>query len=223
MLEVLEQPVLNVQLEALRESLKSERRERALVAQRNTFICIAVVIVIAAVAMFVVRRLRRKNEELERYIAAVDELQDALKMLPQEMAQSVGALYRDRFSDLNELCEIYYDHEGTTRSKTVIYNKFMETIESIKGDKQRIDELEATVNKYRDGVMERLRRDLPRLSERDMRVALYVFAGFSNRAIAIFIDSDPVSVSKLRYNIKQKIKSANVEDGEMLIAALSEK
>jgi hypothetical protein len=223
MLEVLEQPVLNVQLEALRESLKSERRERALVAQRNTFICIAVVIVIAAVAMFVVRRLRRKNEELERYIAAVDELQDALKMLPQEMAQSVGALYRDRFSDLNELCEIYYDHEGTTRSKTVIYNKFMETIESIKGDKQRIDELEATVNKYRDGVMERLRRDLPRLSERDMRVALYVFAGFSNRAIAIFIDSDPVSVSKMRYNIKQKIKSANVEDGEMLIAALSEK
>jgi DNA-binding NarL/FixJ family response regulator len=144
-------------------------------------------------------------------------------MLPQEMAQSVGALYRDRFSDLNELCEIYYDHEGTTRSKTVIYNKFMETIESIKGDKQRIDELEATVNKYRDGVMERLRRDLPRLSERDMRVALYVFAGFSNRAIAIFIDSDPVSVSKMRYNIKQKIKSANVEDGEMLIAALSEK
>jgi FixJ family two-component response regulator len=56
-----------------------------------------------------------------------------------------------------------------------------------------------------------------------MRVALYVFAGFSNRAIAIFIDSDPVSVSKMRYNIKQKIKSANVEDGEMLIAALSEK
>ena len=71
--------------------------------------------------------------------------------------------------------------------------------------------------------MARLRRDLPRLSERDMRVALYVFAGFSNRAIAIFIDSDPVSVSKMRYNIKQKIKSANVEDGEMLIAALSEK
>jgi DNA-binding CsgD family transcriptional regulator len=186
-------------------------------------IFVAAAIAAVVLAMVVIRRMRRKNEELEHYIAAVGELQDTLKMLPQEMAQSVGALYRDRFTDLNELCEIYYDHEGTTRSKSVIYNKFMETIESIKSDKQRIEELEVAVNKYRDGVMDRLRRTLPRLSERDMRVALYFFAGFSNRAIAIFIDSDPVSVSKLRYNIKQKIKSANVEDGEMIIAALSEK
>ena len=56
-----------------------------------------------------------------------------------------------------------------------------------------------------------------------MRVALYVFAGFSNRAIAIFIDSDPVAVSKIRYNIKQKIKNSEVADGEMLIAALTDK
>jgi tetratricopeptide (TPR) repeat protein len=223
MLEVLEQPVLNVQLKALREKLSSARRERELIAQRNTMITIAVVIVALVLVMLVVRRMKRKNEELEHYVAAIGELQDTLKMLPQEMAASVGALYRDRFSDLNELCDIYYEHEGTARSKSVIYNKFMTTIEAMKSDNGRLQELEATVNKYRGGVMEILRREMPRLSERDMRVALYIFAGFSNRAIAIFIDSDPVSVSKLRYNIKQKIKSANIADGEVLIAALSEK
>ena len=223
MLEVLEQPVLNVQLDALRESLSSERRERKLVAQRNALIFIAVAIVIALFVLFVVRRLKRKNEELEHYIAAVGELQDTLKMLPQEMSASVGALYRDRFNELNELCDIYYDHEGTSRSKSVIYNKFIETIEAIKGDEERIQELEATVNKYRDGAMEKLRREMPRLSERDRRVTLYLLAGFSNRAIAIFMDSDPVSVSKMRYNIKQKIKSANIADSELIIAALSEK
>lgn len=223
MLEVLEQPVLNVQLEALREKLSSEQRERALVAQRNTMIFIAVAILIAGLVMFVVRRLKRKNEELEHYIAAVGELQEELKLLPREMSSSVGALYRDRFSELNELCDIYYDHEGTTRSKSVIYNKFMETIEAIKCDNERLKELEVAVNKYRGDAMEKIRREMPRLSERDMRVALYQLAGFSNRAIAIFIGSDPVSVSKIRYNIKQKIKSANIADGEEIIAALSEK
>lgn len=223
MLEVLEQPVLNVQLDALRESLSSERRERKLVAQRNTLIFIAVAIIVVAFVLFVIRRLKRKNEELERYIAAVGELQDTLRMLPQEMSASVGALYRDRFNELNELCDIYYDHEGTSRSKSVIYNKFLATIEAIKGDEERIQELEATVNKYRDGAMEKLRREMPRLSERDRRVTLYLLAGFSARAIAIFMDSDPVSVSKMRYNIKQKIKNANIADSELIIAALSEK
>mgnify|MGYP003553150731 FL=1 len=71
--------------------------------------------------------------------------------------------------------------------------------------------------------MQSLREQMPKLSERDMRVALYVFAGFSSRAIAIFIDSDPVSVSKIRYNIKQKIRTANIADGERLMAALTDK
>ena len=71
--------------------------------------------------------------------------------------------------------------------------------------------------------MRKLNEVLPKLSERDRRVSLYLFAGFSNRAIAIFIDSDPVSVSKIRYNIKQKIKSVGGEDAELLVEALSEK
>jgi FixJ family two-component response regulator len=71
--------------------------------------------------------------------------------------------------------------------------------------------------------MRRLRQLLPKLSERDYRVALYSFAGFSNRAIAIFIDSDPVSVSKIKYNIKTKIKSVESVDVSALVAALSEK
>jgi hypothetical protein len=64
---------------------------------------------------------------------------------------------------------------------------------------------------------------LPKLSERDYRVALYSFAGFSNRAISIFIDSDPVSVSKIKYNIKSKIRNFDNDDAAALIAALSEK
>ena len=71
--------------------------------------------------------------------------------------------------------------------------------------------------------MKRLRVLLPKLSERDYRVALYSFAGFSNRAISIFIDSDPVSVSKIKYNIKTKIKSIKSDDTAPLIAAISEK
>ena len=160
---------------------------------------------------------------MAHYIEMVSELRDTLDSIPKDMASSVSELYRDRFSELNELCDIYYDHEGSTRNKSLVFNKLTETIEAIKSDNHRLSELEATVNNYRGGIMQRLREQMPKLSERDMRVALYVFAGFSNRAIAIFIESDPVSVSKIRYNIKQKIRSANIADGEILMAALTDK
>ena len=139
------------------------------------------------------------------------------------MASSITALYRDRFSELNELCDIYYDHSGSSRHKSLVFNKVLETIETIKGDSSRIDELGAMVDNYRDNALQRLKSVLPRISERDYRVALYAFAGFSNRAIALFIDSDPVAVSKIKYNIKSKLKGVEAADCEQLIALLSDK
>jgi DNA-binding CsgD family transcriptional regulator len=153
----------------------------------------------------------------------VSELENTLRAVPSEMAATVSSLYRDRFSELNELCDIYYDHGGSSRNKSMVFNKLTDTIEAIKSDKHRLNELEVAVDKYRNGLMSRLRSEMPRLNERDLRVALYLLAGFSNRAIAIFIDSDPVTVSKLRYNIKQKIKNANLPSSEELLAALSDK
>ena len=79
------------------------------------------------------------------------------------------------------------------------------------------------MDSYRDNAMKRLKVAMPRMSERNFRVALYSFAGFSNRAIALFIDSDPVSVSKIKYNIKAKLKGLESADCEQLITMLTDK
>lgn len=223
MLEVLKQPVLNVEVEMLQRNLKAERRERELVAERNAVIFVCVAIAIVAIVLFAWYRIRRKNREIAQYVEMVSELQLTLRTLPEEMAQSVGALYRDRFVELNDLCETYYEHSGSSRHKSMVFNKLAQTIDAIKSDSVRVAELEEAINKYRGGLLRKLDEVLPRLNERDRRVALYLFAGFSNRAISIFIDSDPVAVSKIRYNIKQKIKNSGAEGTEVLIEALSEK
>ena len=177
---------------------------------------------IIAVA-YIRARIRQKNEDIAQYIATIRELQLADRSVPEQMTSSVNTLYRDRFSELNHLCDIYYDHDGTARQKTLVFDRLRDTIEEIKHDSRRLGQLEDAVNLYRNNIYARMREQVTKLNERDLRVALYVFAGFSNRAIAIFIDSDPTNVSKVRYNIKQKIKNSNAEDGDMLIQALSEK
>ena len=227
LLEVLEQPVLNLQVDMLRSSLDAQMRERELMRQRNLTIyvasAVALVIIVVAVVLYVRRRMRRKDREIATYIETIESLRIDLERVPRDMASAMSTLYRDRFSELNELCDIYYDHSGSSRHKNMVFNKVTDTIAAIKGDAERIDELEVAVDSYRDGAMQRLKGAVPRLSERDYRVALYSFAGFSNRAIALFVDSDPVAVSKIKYNIKQKIKSAETAEGEQLVAMLSDK
>ena len=227
LLQVIEQPVLNVEVEKLRSDLDAELRERELVRERNAMIyvvvAVVVVTVVVALGLYARYRIRRKDSEIASYIETIESLRTDIERIPRDMASSITALYRDRFSELNELCDIYYDHSGSSRHKNMVFNKLSETIDSMKSDTRRLKELEAAINEYRDGLMMRLRRLQPKLSERDYRVALYSFAGFSNRAIAIFIDSDPTSVSKIKYNIKYKIKGTESEDAEKVIAALSEK
>ena len=223
MVDVLRQPVLNLQIEMLQSNLEAQQREQRLVRERNIIIYICIALIVLAGVYFAWRRIKRKNEDIARYVETISGLNEALSNVPRDLSSSVAALYRDRFSELNELCDIYYDHSGSSRHKNMVFNKLTETIDSIKGDKHRLEELERAVDDYRDGLMARLRTLLPKLSERDYRVALYSFAGFSNRAIAIFIDSDPVSVSKIKYNIKYKMKGMEGDDVDTVVAALSEK
>ena len=227
MLEVLEQPVLNVQVEMLKSNLAAEMRERELMLERNVTIYVAsgigFVAVVVALLLYLRYRMRRKDSEIASHIETIESLRVDLERVPHDMALSISSLYRDRFSELNELCDIYYDHSGSSRHKNMVFNKVTDTIAVIKGDAARIDRLEETVDSYRDNAMQRLKETLPRLSDRDYRVALYSFAGFSNRAIALFIDSDPVAVSKIKYNIKQKIKSVGGQDCEYLVGLLTDK
>ena len=227
LLQVIEQPVLNLQVEMLRSDLEAEMRERELMRQRNMTIYVAVgvavVLIIVSLGLYARYRIRRKDREIANYVETIESLRTDIERIPRDMAASITTLYRDRFSELNELCDIYYDHSGSSRHKNLVFNKVLETIEAIKGDSSRIDELGAMVDNYRDNALQKLREALPRISERDYRVVLYSFAGFSNRAIALFIDSDPVAVSKIKYNIKYKLRGVESVDCEQLISLLSDK
>ena len=186
-------------------------------------VVVVVVLVVLALSLYARYRIRRKDSEIANYVETIESLRMDIERIPRDMASSITTLYRDRFSELNELCDIYYDHSGSSRHKNLVFNKVLETIEAIKGDSSRIDELGAMVDNYRENALQRLKSALPRLSERDYRVALYSFAGFSNRAIALFIDSDPVAVSKIKYSIKYKLKGVESIDCEQLISLLSDK
>ena len=68
--------------------------------------------------------------------------------------------------------------------------------------------------------MVKLNDECPSLSERQRRIALYIFAGFSLRAIALFMNSNPVQISKDKYKIKDVIKKGDVPSRDLFMTNL---
>ena len=90
----------------------------------------------------------------------------------------------------------------------------------LKTDNKRIIQLEKIVNDNYDNIFAKLAEQCPKLSERQRRIALYCYAGFSLRAISLFMDSNPILISKTKYKIKAIIINSEAKDVDTLIKYL---
>ena len=217
-----EQPVLNYQIDLLRNSLTQEVQQQKMSHQRN----IAVYVTIATLVSLLIGMFRglsqKKDRDIHRYIETIHELQITTNKNSDALSEAVDQLYNDRLSDLNRLCETYYEHADTARHATKVFEQVNDTIESIKSDEARIEELERLVDKCRNNLMKKLREQCPKLNSREQRLVLYSYAGFSSRAISVFMETNPVALSKMKYRIKLKIKECEAKDAEILISSLGD-
>lgn len=227
MMDILAQPVLNYQISLLQSQLEREEqeqqaiiRERNLARQRNIAIYISLAIVLLIIIANLRSRMAQKDRDIANYVAMIDELQLTRNDISQPLADAVDRLYNDRLKDLNRLCETFYEHSDTSRQVSKVFEEVRLTIESIKSDEERITELERLVDSCRNNLMAKLREQCPKLNAKEIKVALYSYAGFSARAISVFVDSNPVALSKIKYRMKTKIKDAGGEDAEILIQHL---
>ena len=217
------QPVLNYQIDLLQSSLSSEARSMMMSRQRNIFIYVLIAILLSLLLGFLRGYAVKKNRDIQRYIETIHELQLTTNNASDSLSEAVDHLYNDRLNDLNRLCETYYEHSDTSRHATKVFEQVRETIESIKGDEARIEELEKLVNSCRGNLMQKLREQCPKLNVKEQRVVLYSYAGFSSRAICTFMDTNPVALSKVKYRIKLKIKECGAKDADLLIDSIGDR
>lgn len=218
-----EQPVLNYQIDLLQTSLEQEERQMKLSRQRNIAIYLALAILLTLIIGFLRGYASKAKRDIQQYIATIHELQLTTHASSDRLSEAVDKLYNDRLTDLNRLCETYYEHSDTARHASKVFEEVRQTIESIKSDEARIEELESLVNNCRGNIMRKLREQCPKLNSKELRVVLYSYAGFSSRAICIFMETNPVALSKTKYRIKLKIKECEAKDADLLISSIGDR
>lgn len=216
-------PMLNEEIDLLKRYIDSIKYKNSIESKRDVVSYTVLALVIAILIQILIHIRHKMLRNAQQYIDTINELQltrnNSKELEP--LTTAIDRLYNDRLRDINQLCETYYEHSNSSSQAAKVFERVRQTIESIKEDEARIRELEELVDRCRDGLMSKLREECKKLNERELKVALYSYAGFSSRAICIFVDSNPVALSKIKYRIKTKIKEANCEDAEILISALN--
>lgn len=219
-LSALDASILNLQLEIVKQDklLLLERSKN--LRTRNTIFIATAIIILICVAVYFITKQKKNRLEREQYITTIKELQLSTRNLSSTMAQHIDELYKSRFCELNKLCDIYFDSEGSSRQESAVFSQLQAIIENIKTDNKRIIQLEKIVNDNYDNIFAKLAEQCPKLSERQRRIALYCYAGFSLRAISLFMDSNPILISKTKYKIKAIIINSEAKDVDTLIKYL---
>lgn len=183
--EYLRQPIISAQRDYFHS--KAERNRRKYITGRIVAMTIAAfgIAISLAIVKYMRYRIRLKNEEINRYMATVNELQSTIRQ-HDDMAPLLERLLKDRLQLIDELGNMYYEQPNTRKQQEHIYCKVKSVIDDLSNNRKTLDELEDIVNKCRDNKMARLRKDMPELKEKDFKLACYLFAGFSNRIICIF-------------------------------------
>lgn len=206
--ESLRQPIISAQRDYFHS--KAERNRQRYITGRIVATTIAAfgIAISLAIVKYMRYRIRLKNEEINRYMATVNELQNTIRQ-HGDMAPLLERLLKDRLQLIDELGNMYYEQPNTRKQQEHIYCKVKSVIDDLSNNKTTLDELEDIVNKCRDNKMARLRKDMPELKEKDFKLACYLFAGFSNRIICIFTGDSIENVYKRKSRLKAKIAASN--------------
>lgn len=183
------------------------------------------VIVLLILIYIIVYRQKRHKREISHYLETISDFELMRKSASanSDLDTAIDVLYRQSLNEINELCEIYYEQGGSSHLASKVASQVAKNIEKLKNDERRIEDLESAVNVSRNGIMQKLREQCPELNERDMRIALYTYAGFSNRAISLLVGCTSESLPKFKYSIREQIKSSQAPDVIMLTEPLYNK
>lgn len=175
----------------------------------------SVVIAVVIVAVVVRRKFIRKRNQLEEMSMLMVDRNERNR----ELEYKVDDLYRSRLETFYMLCNEYFEKSDSEKVRLTLYREVEKQILSLR-DKKSVEELEGVVNTYLDDIMVKVRSQLPALNVADLRFLVYLFAGFSPRAVCIFTDIKIKNFYNRRSRLKERILASDAPDREWFVSKM---
>ena len=160
-------------------------------------------------------RLNMQNLRAETLLAEASGLRSLLSVREADcsgLEEKVEKLFSKRFELIGKLCDTFYEAQGTKTERKAIAEQVKKEIESLKTDSGTMAEIEASVNECRNGILTKLKADMPSITEDDYQLMTLLSCGFSNRAISMLLGETIEVIYKRKSRLKSKLKSGGLKN-----------
>ena len=162
------------------------------------------------------------NEELQAAHAQLKELRMQLYANEDAMEHRVALLFREQYTLLDELCTTYYENPKDEQRRNEIFDRVSTIIDSFSSDEEYA-KLETIVNECRDGVIARLRQELPKFKESDYRLLCYICAGLSMQTISVITQQDVEKLWVYKGRLIARIAKSTIPSKEIILSQIPQR
>lgn len=167
------------------------------------------------------KRLEEEKAETEKYMNLAEELQSKMKVSETRKASAEKHSHDAKSEMLERLCEQYYVYEGTENLQPKVLKEVKSIIDDLRTNPKTIADMERNLDESYGGLVSRLRTQLPKLKEDDIRLYVYVASGFSSTAISTILEKEKNIIYNRIYRLKGKIESSEAENKAEFLDFLS--
>lgn len=132
-------------------------------------------------------------------------LQAEKKNLESDLTLAISKSVMSQFKWVEEIGSIYLDVVNSKADRKIAFAKLEKSLSNVRDEKfQR--KIENQINIYRNGLIERIRQNCPKLVDAEMRLIVYACAGLSTRILAFILEKNENSVYNQKHRIKRKME-----------------
>ena len=201
--------------------LQEERAER--LRERNRLGIVSTLLALAILSGLTVSYRKRKEQEIKEQMLNLSITQAELRQAEKTNASLLGSLFSEKLHHLDRLSEVYV-HADSDKERIIALKKFKEEIESMRTDEDLFLSLEKDLDRYCDGVMTKLRSQVPSIKGENLKLIALFFAGLPYSTVQVVMNRVSIESLKMaRSRFRKEIKAANAPNEAQFMKLLEMK
>ena len=206
-IEILGQPILGAQTEQYRIMAENELLKYRH-ARLTLILCVVIFLLIIVIVLVTYHyKKKRMKEQLYDSLAVVEELSGKI----EDLKNQVRVQFRERHDLSNRLYSMYFDSESQDK---ITKQQLNVTINSLIKDytaPDSVKKLDKLLNESYDGIMEQLKDPEIGLTDKEVELFRYSFAGLSSKAVSVIIKESPQNIYQIKSRLLKKVRRNSEE------------